>query len=155
VQGKASHKFGGLIERWHPHVLGIGVAIAFAKVFHASPLNEPALKDIFSSALNLSGIAVGFLATANAIVLSLDNKPIVTRLKELGAYTNLVKYLIVGIRWAFTLALASAAVLLYNQFTAVQRVYAIAAWLGIGVVCGLACFRIARLFASILNDLAD
>ena len=89
------------------------------------------------------------------MTLTLDNKPIVAKLKELGAYRNLVKYLMVGIRWAFILALASAAVLLYNQLAATHRVYAIAAWLGIVVVCGLACFRIARLFASILRDLAD
>lgn len=142
-----------LIERFGPVVAGGVVACLYwflpdlknqriAESFH----------DILGATLGLAGIGAGFLATAQSIIISFEDKPIIRSLKKTPYYQLIVSYLQSAIRFSCLLAVYSSAGLLidlkepWNQ----ARAAYFAAWLWLTVTSMLAYWRIMRTYRSIL-----
>lgn len=147
-----------IVERWHPFVIGMVVAIVYLSV---RPLSSHVLPDtlptLLSAIVSVAAIAVGFLATAKSILISADDKPIIKRAKEAGVYRRIVLYFRAAISWSFALSIASVLALLfdYRGLKTWDWPHAIgtAAWLWLATGAILSYLRIARLWYTVLDSL--
>jgi hypothetical protein len=103
--------------------------------------------------VSLSAIAVGFLATAKAILFSIDQRQIVSQLRSLGHYDKLVDYLLAAIHWSFGLAVASALCFVVDlKQPASWHRYALAGWIFVLATSGFACYRVIHIFGKLLRS---
>ena len=144
---------GRTLEKFFPFLVG---AIALA-LYVASrgriPFSPPeALRDLFAAIINVSAIAVGFLATAKSILVSLEDKPIVRMLKDAGYYSDLVRYLMTATQLCFGLAIASALLVLLDFKTAAfWNHFAFGVWVFLTATAATACARVIRVFGRVLE----
>ena len=130
-----------LVERFGPIVTG-GIAASFywfMPGWRDQKINE-SFHDILGAALGLAGIGAGFLATAQSIIISLEDKPIIRSLKKTPYYGLIVTYLQSAIRFSCLLAVYSSAGLMIDlkePWSQLKALY-FAAWLGLTVTSILA-----------------
>ncbi len=139
-------------ERWYPYALSAVAGIAACYYISAYQVLLPSTtKDLFQAVINISAIAVGFLATAKSILLSIDQRRAIRFLKQAGGYSDLVKYLMEAVQWCFLTTIFSAAWLLLNEnYSSDWYLYGFAIWFALAVLAALSCFRVIRLFSLIL-----
>ncbi len=141
-------------EWWYPILAGIaGVAGygVFAPTFPTSPEAAPSL---FSAVISTAAIAVGFLATAKSILLSIDRQPVIVKLKAAGKYKLLVSYLVQATIWSFLLAGTSVACFLPDLKNPAEWHRAVfAAWTGVMFTASAACFRVIHAFGKVLHSI--
>jgi len=142
----------GKIERWFPLVIGSLAAVVYLGVFYNRSLPS-SVKELFSSGMALSAITVGFLATAQSILFSIDKKYVIQQLKATKTYNTLINYFMSAINWSFLLAIFSAVSLIIN-FEKQESWHSLffAAWLFMFVTVISSCYRIIDTFASILRS---
>lgn len=139
-----------MFERWYPYSFGLAVGIAVLALRGILSLPDT-LKELFPVVISISAIAVGFLATAKSILLSLEERPVICHLRQLGGYDELVKYLLTAVNWSLIASLVSAMLLLFlNQKETWWYWNAFSIWAAITTIAVLTCYRVIRLFARIL-----
>jgi hypothetical protein len=112
--------------------------------------------DLFSAAVNIAAIGVGFLLTANSILVSADEKWIVQRAKEAGAYQLLVGYLLGATRWCLAAAILSAVAMLYDpKWDLRWYPVALSVWIYIAIGAAAALVRVLNIFAQVLLALGE
>jgi hypothetical protein len=104
----------GTIEKIYPYILGL-IAPFAVWYLRLTPNSFENFKDIMASTISLGSIAVGFLAAAITLMPSMNENSLVKRLKELGAYRKLLKYLIEAIIALFIVSLLSIFGLFLNS----------------------------------------
>lgn len=77
-----------MYERWYPYGFGFVVGCGLFLLRGTICLPDT-LKELFPVVISISAIAVGFLATAKSILLSLEERPVVRHLRQMGDMTNL------------------------------------------------------------------
>lgn len=149
---------GRLVERWYPAVGGLAIGIAYLWIAalrsHVLPGTIPQL---LSAVVSVGGIAVGFLTTAKSILISIDDKPIIARIKAVpGLYARIVGYLRSSIRWSLFVALISAAALVvdYSNIEKWTTPYAIgtALWLFVATGAVLSYVRVSRAWYALMDN---
>jgi hypothetical protein len=142
---------GAKAERWYPHVVGLGVAVGYLLFLRDCRIPDSA-QNLFSSVVSISAIAVGFLATAKSILISIDKKPIIEQLRRVGYYPVLVDYLMAAVWWSFVLSFLSAVCLLldWKSVTFWNRAV-LTAWLFVLVTAALMCYRVIHIFGKLLR----
>lgn len=90
------------IERWYPLGLSLLTVSAWSR-WCSGPISGP--HDLLSTAITLSSIVVGFLATAMSIVLAAPDSSLMRDLRNSGYIVELIRYL----RQPFIVGLALAA----------------------------------------------
>ncbi len=106
------------------------------------------------SIINVSGILIGFMATAKAILVSIQNRRVIQFLRESGAYAMLIAYIMSAIRGCFLVLVLSAAGTLVDlaSFRWLGLVHlAIGFWVGVVVYAGVASYRIVHLVSKVLS----
>lgn len=145
-------------ERWYP---GVGAGVVAAVYWFTPSLSTHVLPDTLPSLLaaivSIGGIAVGFMATIKAILISVDDRPIVQRMKEAGIYRRVLSFLRSGIRWSFLLTLVSAAALVV-EYRGVQNwspYYAAGTslWLFLATGSVLSYVRVSSVWTSMLQHM--
>jgi hypothetical protein len=101
---------GERFEKLYPRLLGLA-ALAFLPSepwvsVHRSQI-AAAIAKLFSPTLNVSAIAVGFLATSQSILISLRDAPGMIKMKSDGYYEHFVDFLSSATSWSFSLAVLS------------------------------------------------
>lgn len=111
-------------------------------------------KELFSAVISVSSIAVGFLATAKSIMLSLDKRRVIKQLKDIGVYGTLLSYLMTAVNWSFATAIITALALFFDtsKATPVWYSYAFSAWLFVAITAAVSCYRVIRIFYKILRS---
>lgn len=148
-----------LFERSFPILGGLLIAAAYLATPLARNYQLPeSVSALMAAIVSIGGISVGFLATAKSILISIDDKEIVKRLKATGYYKRIVGYLRAAIFWSFLLTIYSAAALLVdlksvNPWT-IYRAAGFAGWLFLAATATLSYFRVASIYYSVLNTLA-
>jgi hypothetical protein len=137
-------------EKWYPIFLGFCAFIVYEILKgHLGILCIS--KDIFGALISISAIAIGFMATIESILLSLDNK-IINQLKAAGAFNDLLSYIMSAINWSFFLAAFTTACLLIDFSKKAEWFsYAFAGLVFITIVSAASCYRIIRIFYKILH----
>lgn len=105
-----------MIERYFPYVLALIVPTIFF-YYKVSPKEISNFKDILNSTISMGSIAVGFLAAAITLLPSLSSNKFVSKLKQMGAYVKLLRYLISAIISLFLTSLLSVIGLFVNVDT--------------------------------------
>ena len=145
-------------EQWYP----IGIAVGSGAVTAFCTLRwrwtPPAtVKDLFPSIVNVAAIAIGFLAAAQAILFSIEQKKIIQQLKDAEYFDFVVDYMSTAIAWSFALALFTSVAMLIDwekQAGYPQKMIAAALslWVALLVVTVLSYFRVVRVFSRLLRD---
>jgi len=143
-------------ERWYPLVGGVASALLYLAIplsrTHVLPETLP---NLLSAVLTVAGVAIGFLATVKSILISIDERPIVQRMKEAGVYRRVIGYLRAAITWSFILTLVSSVALLANykdvRVWDTQRQLGTAIWIVVAVGALLSYYRIAGIWQEILD----
>src|SRR5438132_14366013 len=82
--GCSENNMGALTERRYPLAAGLVAGAVYYFVAPEFPVKPENAASLFSAIISVAAIAVGFLATASSILLSIDRKPIIFKLKEVG-----------------------------------------------------------------------
>jgi hypothetical protein len=143
-----------IFERAYP--LGIGAVVAagylLCPISGQYRLNE-SFDAVLGAVVGLAGIAAGFLATAKSIIIALDDRPIIRKLKKTPYYRMIVADLRSAVLYSCLLAAYSTAGLvvdLKEPFTFLREVL-FASWLWLCVTTVLAYWRTMRVYNAILT----
>lgn len=146
-----SAKLSILAEKWWPILAGI-IATVLYGVYARTQMPPKSVVNLLSAVVSVAGIAVGFLAAAGAIIISIDSSKVIQDLKETGYYRLFIKYLNAAAGWSFALATVSAIGLLRDFETTHWPWQLIAVWVFVLSTSTACYFRVMRSFAKILND---
>ncbi len=145
------------IERWYPYVFGFVITILYF-YFHRLIDVLSTAKVLFPVLASISAIAVGFLLTAQSILLSMDQRSVIKGLKQGGVYGYLVGYVVQAIYWSFgtTIVTATGMVLSLhvNVSDRVSFVIFTGVWIFFTTTAVMCCYRVIRIFSKILRQLA-
>jgi hypothetical protein len=101
---------GARFEKWYPVLLGF-LSLAFLPsapwIQRNHSLVAAAISKLFSPVLNLSAIAIGFLATSQSILISLKDSAGVIKMQADGYYEIFVNFLSIATTLSFLLAIFS------------------------------------------------
>ncbi|ALS27212.1 hypothetical protein IJ21_18110 [Paenibacillus sp. 32O-W] len=144
---------GLFMEKTAHYFVGVlAVALAFFLQISASDFEN--FKDILASAINISAITAGFLATAMSLLITLTNDSVIQRIKSFKLYNGLVQYLKSAIAWTFMVALISAAGLFLNKEHSYTEGF-FYLWIFFCVVGFVSVYRIIRLLSKILDKMSN
>ena len=130
------------LERLSPYLLAIAGALLWWKLQLALPPGE----GILSSSLTLGAILTGFLATAKAILMSLDS-PIMQRIRETTYISDLTSYLSQAIWLSFSFSLVS----IIGFFVPTNSMWYGLAWIGFGLASAGAFVRVTNIMLKIIK----
>lgn len=140
-------------ERCYPEIGGAFSALALGVLLWLGWVDIPGTaKDLLQAVLNVSAIAIGFLATAKSILVSLEGKEAIDRVKEFGNYDTLLEYMASAINVSFVVAIVSAFGLLcdFSEPRPWHLPLAVT-WVFFAVMGTLSCHRIIGLFGRLLR----
>lgn len=139
------------LEKFGP--IGVGLLIGGLMTFWWPQLSLPKnLTELLSSTIDLSAVGVGFLGTIWAILVSIEDRPAMRFLKEVGRGPVLSAHLVGAIRWMFALAVLSLAGLVIDlgdrQY---WHRYLVGAWSCSITTATLSLVRITQIFMAVLR----
>lgn len=130
------------LERFAPYLLGLAGILIWWKLDLKLPLGE----GILGSSLTLGAILTGFLATAKAILMTLDS-PIMQRLRETDYIHDVISYLSQAIWLSFSFCILT----LIGFFVDQTKLWFGIAWIGIGVTSAGAFIRVTNIMLKIIK----
>jgi hypothetical protein len=142
-------------EDWSPLAAASADAILLGMVVHFRGVTIPAdFTVLVAVSIEVAAIAIGFLATAQTILLSLEHRPMIRMLRASGDFDRLIVLSLRAIHWCFGVIVLSAAVLLIDmlQVSAQLLPYSIAFWSASILGGFVACFTVLRIFGIVLRD---
>lgn len=146
------------VENWYPSVISAAVTITIAVLLSLPSLRtwRPAFvrgsTALVPAALNISAIAIGFLATSLSILLSLARTKLVTTLKKTGHHRRLIGFFRRGILVSFLWALVSALLTTVNlDRGGVWRHSILYLWVFLSVCAILCYYRASDILLEILK----
>lgn len=139
------------VEKWYPLCAGLVIGLVYGWWFPWRPESK-ALNALLPTIVSISAIAVGFIATAMSILVSMHGRRTIRSLRQMGTYDLLIRYMIGAVQWCLVLAVVSA-VLLLTDLSSIERWlrWVLGAWVFLTIGTGLACFRIMSIFFAILR----
>lgn len=113
--------------------------------------------ELLAAAVNVASIGAGFLGTMVALLLSLDDRPVLRLSKQTEAYPRLVRYLFSALAWCFVTAVFSAIGALHDfkedpLNTLGQTLFS--AWLGVSVASAISTARVIFVMKEVLRIVA-
>jgi hypothetical protein len=147
-----SHSWPLIFERLYPFGAGALASTLYLLYLRQHQIPE-SFNGVFGAVIGLAGIAAGFLATAKSIVIALDDKPMLRKLKKTPYYRLIVRDLRAAITYSCLLAVYSTAALLVDlkEPWTLWRAILFASWLWLTVTTVLAYWRVMRVYNAILD----
>ena len=113
-------------------------------------------RDLMGVVVSVSAITIGFLATAKAILFTIQDRTVIKYFKDSNRYTILVDYLMGAIYWSFFCAGLSTVALLFdlgalNWWTC--RI-GMTVWVFFVVLATFSYLRVLRIFGLVLRSQA-
>lgn len=130
------------LEKFAPYALAVAGALLWWKL----QLELPTGEGILNSSLTLGAILTGFLATAKAIVMTLDS-PIMQRIRETTYVNDLVSYLSQAIWLSFGFCIVS----LVGFFVSTKSAWYGLAWITLGLASAGAFIRVTNIMLKIIR----
>jgi hypothetical protein len=141
------------IDKYYPFLGGALFAFAYVGVFLFYPkiALSKGFRDIFIAAITVNAISIGFLATAKAILISIQGSKIVRWMKETGAYDTTIQYFMSALFLSMLCAVWSMFLLLLDFADPIKYIiFFIALWVLLFVWSMLATYRIIAIFSKVL-----
>jgi hypothetical protein len=142
------------LERWYPPLCGVASAAA---CFVWAPQKLPnGFSALLSSTIDVCAITVGFMGTIWTILLSIEERPIMQRLKEAKRRSDLITFFASAVKWTFALGVwcAFSMLVMYDLSRLEYRV-SLALGAFILTTAAFSCFRVIRIFGAIMHFDAD
>lgn len=140
------------IERWFPLLTGGFTAACYISFLRGYFLPS-SVRDLFSSAMQISSITIGFLITAFSILVTIEDKHIVQQLKQAGVYNKLINYFLDAIQWSFILiAVSSIGLLIDFNSQESWHSLAFAIWLFVLTSTASSFYRVIDIFISVVRS---
>lgn len=130
------------LERLSPYILATAGGLLWWKFQVVLPTGDA----ILGSSLTLGAILTGFLATAKAIVMSLDS-PIMQRIRETTYINDLVSYLSQAIWLSFGFCIVS----IIGFFVSTNKMWYGLAWIILGLASAGAFIRVTNIMLKIIK----
>lgn len=131
-------------EKWHPYIWGL---IALALWYLYEPTFPVDNNDVLAATLNVSAILMGFLATAKALLMTLDT-PVMQKLQSAGYIKDIASYMREGIHLSFLLCVHS----ILGYFILKPRPdWYIYVWLFLSVAAGLGFLRVTSILLKLFE----
>lgn len=143
-------------EKIYPLTLGVLAPMTYWVLFRDT-IFSPNIVVVYQSVINVSAITIGFLITAQSILVALDSREIISRMKEYKMYGEMLRYFSFTINISLILCVLSGLILLtdtVNKSVSMQvatHQFLFYVWLFCLVTTIFSFVRIARIFGSILN----
>lgn len=140
-------------DNYYPIAFGAVAAAAYLVVFSICPKYAllKGFRDLFMAAVTINSISIGFLATAKATMISINNSRIVRWMKETGTYETSIKYFSDAVNLSLCCAVWSSLLLLIDFEDPTRFILAgIAIWVFLCTSATLGMYRIIQLFSKIL-----
>ena len=141
------------VEDYYPSVAGIlvGLGISYAEKKWQLRLSTTA-PQLFSAAINVSAIAIGFLATSQSILLTIPDSKLVSAMRKTQHFTRLVGFISSAIQYSFVLAILSAASLAidFSAVTTWHR-WVLLLWTILAMTSVFAYYRVIGLLLKVLQ----
>lgn len=141
------------LDRYYPIAGAALVAAAYLVLFCFFPkfAVSKGFRDLFIAAVTINSISIGFLVTAKATLISINNSKIVRWLKETGSYSTTIEYFVNAVHWSMSCAVFSSVLLLIDFENPVKYISAgIAIWIFLITAAMLSMYRVIRLLTKIL-----
>jgi len=136
-------------ERWYPYLFAVAAGVG---CYWLDPKPPKSMVNLLAAVISVASIAVGFLGTAQAIVLSANDTRILRHLRQVGGYNLLLQYLNEAIALSFALA-AISAIGLFKDFEKNQWPRLLdSARVFIAVAATFSYIRVTRVFFKILSS---
>lgn len=142
------------VDKYYPVVIGGLISLLYLYLFkrfpkYALPAN---LRDLITAATTIASIAVGFLATAKAVLVSISNSDVIQWMKDGGHYDTIIDYFVTAIHYCLLTALWSGMLLLIDFKDPTKIVLAaVAIWVFLSVAALFSTYRVISLFSTILK----
>jgi hypothetical protein len=130
------------LEIWAPYILAFSGGLCWWRFDIVLPSGNA----ILSSSLTLGAILTGFLATAKAIVMTLDS-PIMQKIRETTYLRDMVSYLSQAIWLSFGFCIVS----LIGFFVPKQDLWFGLSWIFLGLASAGAFIRVTNIMLKIIN----
>jgi len=144
------------VERWYPAFGGLVLCGAYFVLRRRLQLPPEALANLFTTVVSVSAIAVGFLATAQSILFSIEDKRAIKFLKDAGKFGALINYMMSVVNLSFLLAAASAVGLLINwKEESKWHSYGFTLWVLLSGTAASSYYRVVSIFSAILRSTDD
>lgn len=143
-----------IIEQYYPMSVGLISGIIVCNVMSKELITDN-FKDLLLSTITICSIVVGFITTSKAILISIDNKPIINKIKSIDKYSLLIDYFMSAIRFNFIVVIYSGILIFWDISKSAYSVLFFAIWIGLIITTGLACYRVIGLFSKILKMNVD
>lgn len=142
------------IDKIYPHLVALAGAAAYAVLFHRYPeYSLPKnLKDLLTASATISSIAVGFLATAKATLLTISSSRSIRWMKSGGQFQSLISYFMTAVHYSMTTAVVSALMLLldFDNLPSYASFF-VGVWVFFSVGSLCSGYRIIHLYSVILR----
>lgn len=142
-------------ERLMPWIAAALTVVVFRTYLLTDNVGQK-LNNLLPAALNVSAIAVGFIVSAKAILLSLANSRVVKRLRERGSYKRLIQFFVSATWWGGAVTLLSAGLLwldLPNRLPP-KKEFLVCVWVFCCGGCLGSSFRAVVLFGKLVTETA-
>jgi hypothetical protein len=143
---------------WEKRYPVVAAALVAAIYYYADPRLQlpPPPRDLMAVVVSVSAIAIGFLATAKAILFTIQDRTVIKYFKDSARYTILVDYLMWAIYWSFLSAGLSTLALFFDltklNWWAIR--VGMTVWVFLAAIATLSYFRVLRIFGLILRSQA-
>lgn len=138
------------VERWYPLACALTAGVVVAALVRGP--KETMITTLTGHGINAAAIAVGFLATALSILVSIERSRIIQVLRTAEYYPIVLDYLMAAIRLWFAVALFSALLLVaWDHVPPPRQRYVFATWTFFVAWAATATYRMAAILAKILK----
>jgi hypothetical protein len=139
-------------EQAYPYLAGIAAGILYFFVGKMCSIPDT-LHQLFAAVISIAAIAVGFLATAKALLITIsEDRPLIQKLNAIGYYDRFHHYLDAGIGWSFALSIFSAVGLLISfKSEELWHFALLSAWVGLATTTILLYVRVVRILNRLLT----
>lgn len=139
-------------ERYYPYVIGAVVWVAvYNQTNVVMPTDPSVCTSLFSAAISLSAVLVGFLATMYAVLLS--SSVIIQKIGKLNYVDIVQEYFISGI--VIGLAFSVLNIIAFFSLELTGKPLFISLWIMLGSMMFLTFFRVSRMMSVIFTKLAS
>lgn len=142
------------LDQYYPLICGSILAFSYLCIFSLYPRFSltDRFRELFIAAITINAIAVGFLATAKATLLSIHDSKVIIWMKDSGVYEITIKHFMDAVKLSMLCSVLSMLLLLIDFKNPVKYVlWGIAVWIFLVTYAMLALYRIINIFSKILQ----
>ena len=141
-------------EQYYPVTFGAIASFAYLLVFLLYPSFSLTnrFRDIFIASITINAISAGFLAAAEATVISINNSKVIVWMKDSGVYEKTITYFKDAVVLSIACAVFSMLLLLIDFNNPVKYIlWGISTWVFGFAYSMLAMYRVINIFSKVIK----